>query len=360
MCFNPSSLDCTSERIQESYSQGGQNKFQSFFSGLYFWKRHRPGPRPVHVGFQSFFSGLYFWKRCGRSWPKLLAVVSILLLWIVLLKERTPSRKRSETGVSILLLWIVLLKESSLSRFSRAASSFNPSSLDCTSESALRSEDVLDRDGFQSFFSGLYFWKTSLSAFSESTRRVSILLLWIVLLKASCFSSMLTKYMRFNPSSLDCTSESVDYLRYPCWGHEFQSFFSGLYFWKPKNPWTTGNCIICFNPSSLDCTSESGGGTDPPSVGFGFNPSSLDCTSERLRVQLELEQIDYVSILLLWIVLLKAALISFLIQSKLGFNPSSLDCTSESVSSSGSSVPPGRSFNPSSLDCTSESVLAQW
>ena len=184
--------------------------------------------------FQSFFSGLYFWKI---SWNLRLLkwqLVSILLLWIVLLKDC------KNIGIAMLIV------------------GFNPSSLDCTSERPPCEGMELALHWFQSFFSGLYFWKQLWGIGYLGRLGVSILLLWIVLLKGLIAVSCWPPISSFNPSSLDCTSESYCL----CW-----SIIVSL----------------CFNPSSLDCTSERdhsfGFSTQP----YGsFNPSSLDCTSESL------------------------------------------------------------------------------
>ena len=164
-------------------------------------------------------------------------------------------------NVSILLLWIVLLKGVSGFSYRSRSAGFNPSSLDCTSERISLPPETAPQTVFQSFFSGLYFWKRgsallvqvpqlpALQRFqsffsglyfwkSPSWKAnacrtyVSILLLWIVLLKGIKLYKSLTLSTCFNPSSLDCTSE-----RKPGRANEgiaptFQSFFSGLYFWK--------------------------------------------------------------------------------------------------------------------------------
>ena len=162
------------------------------------------------------------------------ASVSILLLWIVLLKvirTFTSSSKDARFNpssldctserrggywysmgrgfVSILLLWIVLLKalkDCLIPPITWAC--FNPSSLDCTSERPLAGSPVPIRNKFQSFFSGLYFWKKVIIRIFRRSSRVSILLLWIVLLKEKLMQALSERNACFNPSSLDCTSES--------------------------------------------------------------------------------------------------------------------------------------------------------
>ena len=278
--FNPSSLDCTSES-PPGWDPGRKGaKFQSFFSGLYFWKifrylRMNSNPpvsilllwivllkvlyitiiyyilvsfnpssldctsesydndqrRPIATAFQSFFSGLYFWKAYARQYWVGVILVSILLLWIVLLKEEAIRQRGKSFNVSILLLWIVLLKARPDRMAQVTDECFNPSSLDCTSERdfhggnrcwivqfqsffsglyfwkfKIRSTDKVV-GSFQSFFSGLYFWKRCWPAWSWNMEEVSILLLWIVLLKVSLFWQSWINCSCFNPSSLDCTSE---------------------------------------------------------------------------------------------------------------------------------------------------------
>ena len=208
ICFNPSSLDCTSERLHFVRSRHFCALFQSFFSGLYFWKEaivtnlvpsnlsFNPSSldctsesvrciyqRQRIVEFQSFFSGLYFWKPENRVFDDRTRVVSILLLWIVLLKDNTQS---------IYTITEHSFNPSSLDCTSERSNReggnilyccFNPSSLDCTSESEPNLHILSWRMGFQSFFSGLYFWKLRWYPSWYSRNSVSILLLWIVLLK---------------------------------------------------------------------------------------------------------------------------------------------------------------------------------
>ncbi len=72
------------------------------------------------------------------------------------MKDLGRVRTISFTIVSILLLWTVLMKGTYAECLLIMDSGFNPSSLDCTYESAPAAVAGSLPVGFQSFFSGLY------------------------------------------------------------------------------------------------------------------------------------------------------------------------------------------------------------